>query len=191
MDADLLLPVAACPGILDGWLAIPGWEGVYEVNRSGGVRSLPWSGLDRLGRRKHVPGTVLNPYPNSKGYLHVDLTRSGRRATMRVNRAVLTAFVGPPGPGQEAAHINGRRDDNRLENLAWKSKKENSGDQYIHGTRVMGERSGRVSLTEALVRIIRARFAAGEKGHRIAADLNINDGTVWHVVNRRTWRHVE
>lgn len=51
-----------------------------------------------------------------------------------VHQLVLLAFIGPPPIGQEVRHLNGVASDNRLENLAYGTKKENVDDSRRHGT---------------------------------------------------------
>lgn len=63
--------------------------------------------------------------------------------TVKVHRLVLQTFIGPS-EGREVNHINGVKDDNRLENLQWVTHRDNikhaveSGlmpDNYAHGPR--------------------------------------------------------
>ena len=46
----------------------------------------------------------------------------------RVHRMVLEAFVGPCPEGMQCRHLNDVKNDNRLNNLAWGTRKENSAD---------------------------------------------------------------
>jgi hypothetical protein len=103
------------------WRAVPGYEGYYSVSDCGLVRS------DRFGR-------MLKPARNHKGYLVVALCRGNARKFQRVHVLVLAAFVGPRASGMETAHLNGKRDDNRLENLKWATHSENESHKVAHGT---------------------------------------------------------
>lgn len=101
------------------WLPIPDVPG-YMVSDEGRVQS---------------PRKILKPYRNQNGYFIVMLRDSaGKRGWRGVHRLVLLAFVGEPPPGTECCHGNGVRDDNRLENLRWGTKSENSLDAVAHGT---------------------------------------------------------
>jgi hypothetical protein len=58
-----------------------------------------------------------------------------------VHRLVLLAWVGPPPAGTEACHNNGMADDNRLVNLRWGTRSENTRDMVSHGTHDFARRT--------------------------------------------------
>lgn len=118
------------------WAPIPGFEGRYEASDTGLIRS-----LDRVIEARHgsrgrpgesVPGTrrikgrVLKPGRiGTSDHRHVVLDG---RADRTVHSLVLETFVGPRPPGMEARHVNDDPTDNRLENLCWGTRSENSHD---------------------------------------------------------------
>jgi len=104
---------------LEQWRPIPGFEGLYEASNLGRVRS---------------PRTILKQRLSNKGYPVVELSKDGRSRESLVHRQVLSAFQGGPPPGNECRHLNGIPTDNRIENLAWGSRSENTVDQIAHGT---------------------------------------------------------
>ena len=115
------------------WKAVVGFEGIYEVSNLGRVRS-----LDRVvevtGRygpvTKHLRGKVLRPGPRPSGHLTVAL---GAGNTRNVHTLVVEAFVGPrPDPTAVVRHLNGREQDNRLENLEWSNRVVNGQDRKWH-----------------------------------------------------------
>jgi hypothetical protein len=121
------------------WRPVFGFEVTYEVSNLGRVRSLPRSrdrlylmrdGAGRPIRRSiRVPtqGKVLKPKRTAGGYEEVCLRVAGRQRMALVHRLVLEAFVGPCGSTKiHAAHLNGQRADNRLENLTWATAFENA-----------------------------------------------------------------
>lgn len=103
------------------WLPVPGYEGLYEVSDEGRVRS---------SRRR---GNLLSPKVTDRGHLTVTLSRGGMRSIRRVHRMVLEAFVGPCPDGLEGCHGNGVPNDNRLANLRWDTRSNNSLDAVMHG----------------------------------------------------------
>lgn len=133
------------------WLPVLGFEGLYFVSDLGRVRS---------ERRYRAAGCIMTPGTAGKGYLKVTLCRRGEKYVHRyVHELVLEAFVGPRPQGMEAAHNNGRRDDNRLTNLRWDTRAGNFADKIAHGTACRGERHGRRKLSAADV--IEIRVAEG------------------------------
>lgn len=54
-----------------------------------------------------------------------------------------------------------------------------------------GESAGHAKLTEAQVREIRARKAQGETYAALGADFGMTPASLWDVVHRKTWAHVD
>lgn len=98
------------------WRAVPGYEGKYEVSDDGQVRSL----------RRNI---TLRAATTPLGYKYVALCGK----TRRVHQLVLEGFVGPRPDGLITRHLNGKPGDNRLENLAYGTMKENAADALAHG----------------------------------------------------------
>lgn len=120
--------------IAEEWKPVVGYEGSYEVSRSGLVRSVPRTVHRRNGSPMKLQGRVLRPYTDWKGYELVNLLNMGAGKTTRVHRIVLAAFVGPCPEGHEALHRDGNPSNNRLENLRWGTSLENMADKVKHGT---------------------------------------------------------
>lgn len=119
--------------MIERWLPVVGYEGLYEVSDQGRVRS-----LDRLvphgrgGTMRRRKGQVLKPGLSSAGYETVTL---GKRGSHGIHVLMLTAFVGPCPPGHECRHLDDVRTHNRLPNLAWGTRSDNMKDMYRNGGR--------------------------------------------------------
>jgi hypothetical protein len=168
------------------WRAVLGWEGFYEVSNRGRVRRV--TAIDSRGRV--WPGRVLKDWPHVHGYRLVTLARDGLRKAQTVHKTVLEAFHGKAPHGTEAAHLNGKRDDNRQRNLKWKTRKENFADKKLHGTQPMGERCHLSKLTALKVQRIRALVANGATHSAVARQYSMSREGVSHIVHRRTWMHI-
>jgi hypothetical protein len=84
--------------------------------------------------------------------------RIGKRAVnSTVHRMVLETFRGPCPYGCESRHINGNSLDNRLENLEWGTKEQNSEDKRRHGTMQSGDRNGQAKISRTQANAIRER----------------------------------
>lgn len=115
------------------WADVVGYGGAYQVSDQGRVRSMPRL-AERQGSRGNMKlkGRMLKLSIDSYGYPQVMLCASGRCANILVHHLVLEAFVGPKPTGHECRHLDGTRDNNRLSNLAWGTKAENTADRTKH-----------------------------------------------------------
>lgn len=114
------------------WIAVPGYEGIYEVSDQGHVRSLDHVIVTKRGVARRIPGGELKL---STGlYWRVTLSDAPRPArTMPIHHLVLEAFVGPRPDGMVARHLDDNRDNNRLSNLTYGSLSDNSRDAVRNG----------------------------------------------------------
>lgn len=168
---------------MEEWRAIPGYEGIYEVSDHGKVRS-----LDRLNSRGHwIAGAPRRLVPTSEGYLQLKLHRDGEGKMHRVHSLVLSAFVGPRPDGCEAAHADGSRDNNRLDNLRWATRSSNQHERARHGTSNRGRRNHTSRLTQIDVRAIRSLLSAGYAQAQIAAAFGVSGNAVWEIAHGRSW----
>lgn len=119
----------------------------YEVSDQGQVMSAANRHGGRAGRSR-----VVNPVATPRGHLQVWIGNRRRY----VHRLVLDAFAGPASfPGAEGRHLDGDPSNNRIENLAWGTRQQNSDDKQRHGRQSRGDTSGRRKLTAAQVNEIR------------------------------------
>lgn len=168
---------------MENWLPIVGFEGLYEVSDLGRVKSL--GRVDALGRR--WPPKLMKDGPSGAGYRKVDLRKAGRYCAVYVHVAVLTAFKGLPVNGQEGAHRNGVRVDNKLWNLAWKTHAQNEADKIAHGTKLEGAKHPSARLSEADVQMVRESRQSAES---LAEDLGVTANHIRGLRRGRYWSHV-
>lgn len=132
----------------------------------------------------------LKGYRDKDGYLSVGLWNHGVSVTRRVHRLVLVAFRGPCPNGFTAAHNNGVRDDNRLDNLRWDNHAGNIADKKIHGTHQCGEKQGGHKLTEEQVREIDALLLSGISQKVLAERFGVCIQEIEALASGRSWTHV-
>jgi len=98
------------------WKDVLGYESFYEVSNLGNVKTL---GNNKFGNIRVMKNTLR------KGYCHVGLRINNIQKMFRVHRLVAEAFIPNPNKKSQVNHINGIKNDNRLENLEWATAFEN------------------------------------------------------------------
>jgi NUMOD4 motif/HNH endonuclease len=161
------------------WRPVVGYEGYYDVSDHGRVR--------RVARANCTwPGRLLRPSPEAGGYLGVRLSRHNQKRSCRVHQLVLRAFVGPPLPGQDVHHRSGNKHDNRLVNLTYVTKAENTRHAFRTGLVRVG--SPRLKLTATQVHAIRAAAREGVRRRDLAREFGVTKHAIRYVIRRQTWR---
>lgn len=76
------------------WRPIRGFEDTYEVSNKGHVRSIDRKIVTVDMRVCTYRGRMLSPYRNSDGYLQYNLSKKGKRVTVRAHRLIRDMFYG-------------------------------------------------------------------------------------------------
>ena len=103
------------------WKDIEGYEGLYQVSNLGRVKSL--SRIDSLGRKYKEK---MLRQSNSRGYLHICLSKDNNRKGYQTHRLVAQAFVSNPKNKPQVNHIDEDKTNNQANNLNWMTSKENN-----------------------------------------------------------------
>ena len=108
--------------MIEIWKEIQDYEGLYEVSNLGRVKN-----LERLVKNKHgyrkVKEKILTA--TSFNYACVFLS-NGNVKQHYVHRLVATAFIPNPFNKEMVNHKSGNKLDNRLTNLEWVTRSENT-----------------------------------------------------------------
>ena len=159
------------------WKEIPGTE--YSVSNEG-----------RMASRKWGKWRILKPYLDRYGYSRGKMRTDSGECRCYVHQFVAEVFLGPrPTPAHQVNHKNGIRANNHVENLEWVTCAENVRHSFdaLGRKAPRGEANPVAKVTEAEVREIRVRHAAGETLRAIAADYGIAFSNVSHIAHRRNW----
>lgn len=167
------------------WRIVPPFPD-YEVSSDGEVRRRGATVLlkARLSKDGYRLVTLMKPATERCA----DSTKNYTPA--KISRLVCLAFLGAPVGRLHAAHGNGDRADDRLQNLRWATPAENGADQYLHGTRMRGVRSPRAKLNDASVAMLRQRRHAGATWASLASEFGISSRSARSAASRKTWKHV-
>jgi len=105
---------------------VKGYEGLYQVSNLGRVKSLSKkTNVNSNGAKYTSKEKILKNSLNRLGYLSVTLCNNAKRKTMLVHRLIAIHFINNKENKPFINHINGIKNDNRIENLEWCTQKEN------------------------------------------------------------------
>lgn len=173
----------------ESWKPIPNAPG-YEISSHGRVRSWQVRGFAWKPGRTDKPH-VLKTKPGRGGYLVVYLSIDGRIQTLPVHRLAAFAFLGEPKSDKlEVRHLDGDPTNNRADNLAWGTRKENADDRTRHGRTARGERQPGAKLNARLVLEIYSLRNSGRSKSQIGRQFNISRTLVSLIWTGRKWKHV-
>lgn len=160
---------------------IPGSEGRYSISIDGVPRSYI---------RNKVDGEVMNTYLSDFGYpvLSVRGVLGKPKAVSHgVHRLILFAFVGPPGDGMIARHLDGNPAHCHLRNLKWGTRQENGADMIRHGT--CGTHASKLSAEDVLE--IRRRYAEGGISmNALSKEYGVKPPAISGIISRKKWKHI-
>jgi hypothetical protein len=114
------------------WKDIVGYEGIYQVSNLGRVKSLQRFVKLKQNLNRIVRERILVPIKRD-GYLVVNLSKNNYHKLYIIHRLVASSFIPNLENKKEVNHINGVREDNRLENLEWCTRSENQLHAYQIG----------------------------------------------------------
>jgi hypothetical protein len=166
------------------WKSVLDWP--YEVSIFGQIRRTD------NGSRSYSGNVIKGTLGGTKrNYPVVQLCRPGARKWVSKHKLVANAFLGPCPDGMEIHHKDHNPLNPRLDNLEYVTRSRNKILSVEANRWPLGERRWNAVLTEGIVKEIRMLFNAGWSINKIADRFAANFTTIYHVVRRNNWKHVD
>lgn len=120
------------------------YRGLYQVSNLGRFKSLSKTISRYNGRAccvNHIPEKMLTPNVRN-GYLRITLYKNDKRKIFSAHKIVALIFLPNPENKPEVNHIDGKKDNNCVDNLEWVTRKENMKHAQEHDliSRRIGEK---------------------------------------------------
>jgi|SRR6185369_12819676 len=169
------------------WKDIPGYNGRYKASDQGEILSINWRNTRGYMRK----GKIMKQSHESNGYLHLNMVTENGSKLVLAHRLIAETFLAPVEGKIFVNHKNGIKHDNRVENLEWCTKSENSkhsfsiGIQDNKGVNHPSARFNNEQITE-----MREKHSNGISAYKISKEYKMSYTNAKDIVSRRTWSHI-
>jgi len=169
----------------EAWRSIREVGGEYEVSNIGRVRKT----FPRYFKSKK--GEVLSPSVNTR-YPAVTIRYNKKNIRRNIHVLVAEAFIGPRPKGMVVNHINGDKQDNRVENLEWVTLEENQRHAIRHGLwrPHVAQRNPNAKLKESDIPVIRRLLSDGHMMTAIANLYGVSRSAIKLIRNGENWKTI-
>lgn len=176
------------------FVAILGFEGLYEISNHGRVKSLEkaWApqGYFKGRRRAEI---ILKAGVFRNGYRNVVLCKESIKSSTSIHRLVAKAFCQNPNNYQIVNHKDGVKWNNYFENLEWSTPKLNAIHAYKMGIAKgrKGEDNSQSKYKDRDILVIRKLYSDGHYSQQeIAGMFNDTQSNIQKITSRSRWKHI-
>lgn len=161
----------------------------YEISNYGNVKRKEYTVVFSNGKIYKYKERYIKS-SNRGGYKRYDLIKHGSKKTLSAHRLVAEAFIPNPENKPCVNHINGIKDDNRIDNLEWVSNSENMKHSYdVLKRKNSGILGRKIDLKE--IPLIKSMYFNGCTQREIAYKYNVHQRVIWEIVNNKSYvKHV-
>lgn len=161
------------------------------MNEMKAVPDLPNCFADAEGVVWRLKDNTITPCKTRRlknGYLAFNAKRpDGKWVTIYVHRAVGAAWMGTPPEGAQTRHLDGKKLNNKPDNLAWGDSRSQFLDKLRHGTTMKGTKNPAAKLNSTIAFAMREMVKAGLLQRVVAQHFGVHQTTVSDVVQGKRW----
>jgi len=182
------------------WKDVVGYEDKYQVSDLGRVIRKEYIQKAKFTINAEVisydriePAVLVVQHTTVNGYLFVAATVNDKRTNWKVHRLVAQAFIPNPKQKPFVNHINGVKSDNRLSNLEWVTRSENSLHSIIIGAIEQPMLNTKTVISKRESDVLAMWNEALKRPHykaELARMFNMKVDTVRAIFNREKWAFI-
>lgn len=144
--------------------------------------------------RKHK-GKILSQKNNGNDYMAIRLSNKGYCKNTYMHRLVAETFIPNPENKPQVNHINGIRNDNRVENLEWATASENGKHSYTFLNRKRPSKKGldnpNCKVTMDIINYIRYNRKSKIKSLKeLSSELKLSISTISGIATGRKYKDI-
>jgi len=162
------------------WRAVVGYEGLYEVSNFGRIKS-----FNKNGNNKN---SIRIQRANQFGYLVLTISKDNKKKLVQAHRLVAKTFIPNPDNKPQVNHKKGIKTDNRVSELEWATRSENS----LHSFHILNNRKALDNLDmltelntifkEKEIKDVLVKRASGLSVIEIAKEYNAHRSTITNII---------
>ena len=161
----------------------------YEISNLGRLRSVDREVIARNGTVKRFKGMIRKTKKNNRDYIMASLSQNNKDKTLLIHRMVALAFLPNVDNMPEVNHIDGNKNNNRVDNLEWMTSKENQAHARNNGlSNQHGENSVNSKLTNKQAGEIRKLWNNGGISRNELSELfNVSVAVVGRILRNEAY----
>lgn len=166
------------------WKDIEGYEGLYQISNLGNVKSLDRKVNAKNNKKRLIKGTFLKLRFNNRNYNIVSLYKNNIQEVRFIHRLVAETFIPNPENKPEVNHIDGDKQNNKIDNLEWCTRTENNKHAWKTGLNKVSDNQKKAAAQSAKKRFSKKIIQYDLKGNFIKEWDSMSEAqrqlNIWH-----------